>query len=234
MYLKEFANLSKELTGLDEIIWVDTGQTYLNGKHYKRLKVYLDNSKSRSLSYSLIDGNCLELKKKKIQTKDLPKDDKDIRQFIFNYQKELLDLSDGLITKDEFKEIIKNKSINESVNNNVDYDMVLNNYLDQIAQLDWEDIKDEELDEEMYDVLYLLLYTKENEKELEEIFDNAFDSYLNNKDVVESVNILMDGCKDLFWKKITPFIEEGSALFDDIDAEIFANKLSKLILGIND
>ena len=84
-FIYEMANKWQEETNLPMNIWIDETQSYLKGKHSKRLKFQLDTSekmKSDELGEMDMDGNIHpeNLKMTKLSGKDITK----LRNFVHN------------------------------------------------------------------------------------------------------------------------------------------------------
>lgn len=84
-FVYEMANKWQEETNLPMNIWIDETQSYLKGKHSKRLKFQLDTSermKSDELGEMDMDGNIHpeNLKMPKLSGKDITK----LRNFVHN------------------------------------------------------------------------------------------------------------------------------------------------------
>ena len=230
--LFEMANLYPDETGLNSTIWVDDGKKYVRGGHFKRLKAIVKNdSRAGYVSYSLIDGERLEKNGIKYRKKDIPKDEKEIKKFIMNNQENLLKLSDGKITSDDFK--MSMKRINESIDNNYiisDEYILQDNFLKDCYNHIWEENDDLLEDEEMNFLFYEYIIIEENAKELENIYDNAFSKYLDGINVDAIINETINECVP-FVDRVTKFYQEYHFPLDDIDIYALAEYTTRYILG---
>lgn len=106
--LREFANLSKRTTGLPVNIWVDVSQSYLQGRHAKRIKFQLNTGHSwvsmdpHEAACMDLEGNVIEKtiisKKVDISSKEI----KAVSNFVKNNAEALSLMADGIIDTTEF------------------------------------------------------------------------------------------------------------------------------------
>lgn len=100
MLVCEMANKNKAQTKLPMNIWIDENQTYIKGKHSKRVKFQLDHGNRMNLSRSGsmdLDGNlhCKDIG-------ELSQDDiKALRNFVLNNKEALKHVADNDIWLDE-------------------------------------------------------------------------------------------------------------------------------------
>ena len=107
MLVCEMANKNKAQTQLPMNIWIDENQTYIKGRHSKRVKFQLDHGNRMNLSRSGsmdLDGNlhCTDIG-------ELSQDDiKALRNFVLNNKDALDHIADNDIWLDEiWPDIIK-------------------------------------------------------------------------------------------------------------------------------
>lgn len=110
--LREFANLSKKITGLPVNIWVDDSQSYIQGRHAKRIKFQINHGNSW-VSTNKRETACMDLKgniiKKTFNPRlvEISKKDIDaVRNFVKNNSEALDLLSDEVIDIFDFKEVM--------------------------------------------------------------------------------------------------------------------------------
>lgn len=230
--LYEMANLTPDITGLDSIIWVDTNKYYQHGGHFKRLKAIVKNGKNdRYISYSLIDGDRLEPKGVSYTRKDLPRDEKKIKNFILNNQKDLLDLSDGIISIDDFLSNIN--KLNESISSDCalsGQDILENEFTRECYNHIWEDNDDLMEDEEMDFLFSYFIINKKNEDILEGIYDNAINKYLNGVDIDTIITETISECYP-FVDNATKYYQENNLPLDDIDLYALAEYTTRYMFG---
>ena len=102
MYLYEMANKWKNATGLPMNIWIDENQSYLQGRHSKRIKFQLDRSTKMNIHNSApmgLDGEVkVELPKHIGLT---PRDIDQLRNWVHNNKYALELVADVKIPLDE-------------------------------------------------------------------------------------------------------------------------------------
>ena len=110
--LREFANLSKRTTGLPVNIWVDVSQSYLQGRHAKRIKFQLNTGHSwvsmdpHEAACMDLEGNVIEKTFNAKHAEITSKEIKAVSNFVKNNAEALELLSDEIIDISDFTQVM--------------------------------------------------------------------------------------------------------------------------------
>lgn len=109
---REFANLSKKMTGLPVNIWVDDSQSYIQGRHAKRIKFQINSehtwvsTNKRETACMDLEGNVIEKTFNAKHAEITSKEIKAVSNFVKNNAEALELLSDEIIDISDFTQVM--------------------------------------------------------------------------------------------------------------------------------